>query len=67
MDTERTEWEADGPEMQAHYSFKGGRRGRYAHLFSQEADTVHCSVTDVLADAPGPLAFQTAEEIEDYL
>ena len=64
MDTERTEWEADGPEIQAHYSFKGGQRGRYAHLSFQEADTVHRSVTDILAEAPGHLAFQTAEEVD---
>lgn len=24
------------PEMRAHYSFKGGQRGQYAHLFPQE-------------------------------
>ena len=24
------------PEMQARYSFKGGQRGRYAHLFPQK-------------------------------
>lgn len=28
--------EADEPEMRAQYSFKGGQRGRYAHLFPQE-------------------------------
>ena len=67
MDTEQTEREAEEPEMRAHYSFKGGQRGRYAHLFSQEADTVRRSVTDVLAEAPGHLAFQTAEEVEAYV
>ena len=35
-------------------------------LFPQEA-AVRRSVTDVLADAPGHLAFQTAEEVEAYL
>ena len=67
MNTEQTGWEAEEPKMRAHYSFKGGQRGRYVHLFSQEADTVRRSVTDVLAEAPGHLAFQTAEEIEAYL
>jgi len=28
--------EAAEPEMRAHYSFKGGQRGRYAHLFPQK-------------------------------
>lgn len=45
-------------------SFKGGQRGRYAHLSFQEADTVHRSVTDVLVEAPGHLAFQTAEDVD---
>ena len=28
--------EAVEPEMRANYSFKGGQRGRYAHLFPQK-------------------------------
>ena len=43
MDTENTtpqeaeeDFDAGGPEMRAQYSFKGGQRGRYAHLFPQE-------------------------------
>ncbi len=43
MDTENTtsqgsegDFDADEPEMRAQYSFKGGQRGRYAHLFPQE-------------------------------
>jgi len=28
--------EAADPEMRANYSFKGGQRGRYAHLFPQK-------------------------------
>ncbi len=67
MDTKQTEWEAEEPEMQAYYSFKGGQRGRYVHLSSQEADTVRRSVTDALAEAPGHLAFQTAEEVDALL
>jgi len=40
MDTEQTKWEAEEPEMQAHYSFKGGQRGRYAHLFPPQPHLV---------------------------
>ena len=29
-------WEEAEPEMRANYSFKGGQRGRYAHLFPQK-------------------------------
>ena len=36
-------------------------------LFPQEAEVTRRSVTDVLADAPGQLAFQTAEEVAAYL
>ena len=32
--------EALEPEMRAHYSFKGGQRGRYAHLFPQQPHLV---------------------------
>lgn len=32
--------EAADPEMRAKYSFKGGQRGRYAHLFPQEAHLI---------------------------
>lgn len=32
--------EAAEPEMRAHYSFKGGQRGRYAHLFPQQPHLV---------------------------
>ncbi len=28
------------PEMQAHYDFNGGQRGRYAHLFPQKPGVV---------------------------
>lgn len=28
------------PEMQAHYDFSGGQRGRYAHLFPQKPGVV---------------------------
>ncbi len=28
--------ESAEPEMRTHYSFKGGQRGRYAHLFPQQ-------------------------------
>ena len=32
--------ETEEPEMRAHYSFKGGQRGRYAHLFPQKPHLV---------------------------
>ena len=32
--------EAEKPEMRSHYSFKGGQRGRYAHLFPQQPHLV---------------------------
>lgn len=32
--------EAAEPEMRANYSFKGGQRGRYAHLFPQKPHLV---------------------------
>lgn len=40
METEQDELEADEPEMRAHYSFKGGQRGRYAHLFPPQPHLV---------------------------
>jgi hypothetical protein len=36
-------------------------------LFPQPADTSRRSIVDVLAEAPGHLAFQTAEEVDAYL
>ena len=36
-------------------------------LFPQEAEVTRHSVADILAEAPGHLAFQTAEEVEAYL
>ena len=36
-------------------------------LLPQETETVRRSVADVLADAPGHLAFQTAEEVDAYV
>jgi hypothetical protein len=39
MDSE-IEQMATEPEMRTHYSFKGGQRGRYAHLFPQKAHLV---------------------------
>ena len=36
-------------------------------LFPQEAEVTRRSVADVLAEAPGQLAFQTAEEVAAYL
>ncbi len=36
-------------------------------LFPQEADLTRRSVTDVLAEAPGNLAFRTAEEVDAYI
>ena len=36
-------------------------------LFPQEAEVTRRSVMDVLAEAPGHLGFQTAEEVEAYL
>lgn len=48
MDTEQeavrqVKGEAEEPEMRAHYSFKGGQRGRYAHLFPSEPHLVMLS------------------------
>lgn len=47
MDNENTtpqgsddDLDADEPEMRSQYSFKGGQRGRYAHLFPQEPSLV---------------------------
>lgn len=36
-------------------------------LFPQEAVIARRSVTDILAEAPGHLAFQSAEEVDAYL
>ena len=36
-------------------------------LFSSEAETVRRSVTDVLAEAPGQIVFQTPEEVDAYI
>ncbi len=36
-------------------------------LFTQEAQVVRRSIVDVLAEAPGHLAFQTAEEVDAYI
>lgn len=36
-------------------------------LLPQEAAPIRRSVIDVLAEAPGHLAFQTAEKVESYL
>jgi hypothetical protein len=36
-------------------------------LFPQPEETTRRSVVDVLAEAPGHLAFQTAEEVDAYL
>lgn len=36
-------------------------------LFPRESETVRRSVTDVLAEAPGQLIFQTAEEVDAYI
>ena len=41
MDSEQeTTLETVEPEMRAHYSFQGGQRGRYAHLFPQKPHLV---------------------------
>ena len=36
-------------------------------LFPRESEEVRRSVVDILAEAPGHLAFQTAEELDDYV
>lgn len=36
-------------------------------LFPQESDAARRSVTDILAEAPGRLAFQTAEDVDAYI
>ncbi len=36
-------------------------------LFPREAESSRRSVMDVLAEAPGPLAFQTAEEVDAHV
>ncbi len=41
MDSEQNSPSAEAePEMQAHYDFSGGQRGRYAHLFPQKPGVV---------------------------
>jgi len=51
METEQIELEGDELEMRAHYSFKGGQRGRYAHLFPPQPHLVVLS-PDVAAVFP---------------
>ena len=52
MDFEqKQESEVEDTEMQARYSFKGGQRGRYAHLFPQVPHVVILS-PDVAAAFP---------------
>ena len=51
METEQIELEGDELEMRAHYSFKGGQRGRYAHLFPPQPYIVVLS-PDVAAVFP---------------
>ena len=36
-------------------------------LFSGETETLRRSVTDVLAEAPGQIVFQSAEEVDAYI
>jgi len=36
-------------------------------LFPQEADVSRRSVVDILAEAPGQLAFHSAEEVDAYI
>ena len=36
-------------------------------LFSGETETLRRSVIDVLAEAPGQIVFQTAEEVDAYI
>ncbi len=36
-------------------------------LFPQEPDAARRSVTDILAEAPGRLAFQTADDADAYI
>ena len=36
-------------------------------LFPREAEASRRSVMDILAEAPGQLAFQTAEEVDSYI
>jgi len=40
MDSEQLILEEAEPEMRSRYSFKGGQRGRYAHLFPQKPHLV---------------------------
>lgn len=41
MDSEQNSPSAEAePEMQAHYNFSGGQRGRYAHLFPQKPGVI---------------------------
>lgn len=48
---QKQELEMEDTDMQAHYSFKGGQRGRYAHLFPQVPHVVILS-PDVAAAFP---------------
>lgn len=36
-------------------------------LFSREADAARRSIMDILAEAPGQLFFQTAEDVDSYI
>ncbi len=44
-----------------------GRAVEVIILLPREAEADRRSVTDVLAEAPGHLAFQTAEEVDAYI
>ena len=60
MDTEqRHSLEDDNEEMQAEYDFAGGQRGRYAHLFPQQAHVVVLS-PDLAAAFPNSDAVNEA-------
>jgi len=48
---QKQELEMEDTDMQARYSFKGGQRGRYAHLFPQVPHVVILS-PDVAAAFP---------------
>ena len=44
-----------------------GKTAEVIVLFSRENTDVRRSVTDILAEAPGHLAFQTPEEVDAYI
>jgi len=44
-----------------------GKTAEVIVLFSRENTDVRRSVTDILAEAPGHLAFQTSEEVDAYI